>query len=199
MRSKGSIALVIIVLLLGFAGCSGVSSYNSMVQEQEEVRQAWANVESNYQRRSDLIPNLVNTVQGSADFERETLTAVTDARARATSIQIDADDLDDPQKLQQYQQAQSELGKALGRLLAVSENYPDLRTTEQFQTLMAQLEGTENRINVARRDYNEAVSQYNTQIRSFPTNIIAGITGFDTREPFEAEAGAEEAPEVNFD
>jgi LemA protein len=199
MRSKGSIALVIIVLLLGFAGCSGVSSYNSMVQEQEQVRQAWANVESNYQRRSDLIPNLVNTVQGSADFESETLTAVTEARARATSIQIDADDLDDPQKLQQYQQAQGELGKALGRLLAVSENYPDLRTTEQFQTLMAQLEGTENRINVARRDYNEAVSQYNTQIRSFPTNIIAGITGFDTREPFEAEAGAEEAPEVNFD
>ena len=185
MRSKGSIALVIIVLLLGFAGCSGVSSYNSMVQEQEQVRQAWANVESNYQRRSDLIPNLVNTVQGSADFESETLTAVTEARARATSIQIDADDLDDPQKLQQYQQAQGELGKALGRLLAVSENYPDLRTTEQFQTLMAQLEGTENRINVARRDYNEAVSQYNTQIRSFPTNIIAGITGFDTREPFD--------------
>lgn len=199
MRSKGLIVTGIVVLLLAFAGCGGVSSYNSMVQQQESVRQAWANVESNYQRRADLIPNLVNTVQGAADFEQETLTSVTEARARATSIQIDADDLDDPQKLRQYQQAQSELGRALGRLLAVSENYPTLRATEQFQTLQAQLEGTENRINVARRDYNDAVAQYNTQIRSFPANIVAGITGFQTREPFEAEAGASEAPTVDFD
>jgi LemA protein len=198
MRSKGTIVLVIIGLLVLVGGCGGVSSYNSMVQQQEQVRQAWANVESNYQRRADLIPNLVNTVQGAADFEQETLTEVTQARARATSIQIDADDLDNPEKLQQYQQAQGELGKALGRLLMVSENYPTLRATEQFQTLQAQLEGTENRINIARRDYNEAVAQYNTQIRSFPTNIIAGITGFEARQPFEAEAGAEQAPTVNF-
>lgn len=198
MRSKGTIVLVIIGLLVLVGGCGGVSSYNSMVQQQEQVRQAWANVESNYQRRADLIPNLVNTVQGAADFEQETLTEVTEARARATSIQIDADDLDNPEKLQQYQQAQGELGKALGRLLMVSENYPTLRATEQFQTLQAQLEGTENRINIARRDYNAAVAQYNTQIRSFPTNIIAGLTGFEARQPFEAEAGAEEAPTVNF-
>jgi LemA protein len=198
MRSKGTIVLVIIGLLVLVGGCGGVSSYNSMVQQQEQVRQAWANVESNYQRRADLIPNLVNTVQGAADFEQETLTQVTEARARATSIQIDADDLDNPEKLQQYQQAQGELGKALGRLLMVSENYPTLRATEQFQTLQAQLEGTENRINIARRDYNEAVAQYNTQIRSFPANIIAGITGFEARQPFEAEAGADEAPTVNF-
>lgn len=198
MRSKGTIVLLIIGLLVLVGGCGGVSSYNGMVQQQEEVRQQWANVESNYQRRADLIPNLVSTVQGAADFEEETLTAVTEARARATSVQISAEDLQDPQKLQQYQQAQSELGRALGRLLMVSENYPTLRATEQFQTLQAQLEGTENRINVARRDYNEAAAQYNTRIRSFPASIIAGITGFERRELFEAESGAEQAPSVNF-
>jgi len=199
MRSKGTIALVIIGLLVLVGGCGGVSSYNSMVQQQEQVRQAWANVESNYQRRADLIPNLVNTVRGAADFEQETLTSVTEARARATSVQISAEDLENPEQLQRYQQAQSELGQALGRLLMVTENYPTLRATEQFQTLQAQLEGTENRINVARRDYNQAVSEYNTQIRSFPTNIIAGVTGFNTRPQFEAEQGAEQAPSVNFD
>lgn len=199
MRSKGTIALVIIGLLVLVGGCGGVSSYNSMVQQQEQVRQAWANVESNYQRRADLIPNLVRTVQGAADFEQETLTNVTEARARATSVQISAEDLENPEQLQRYQQAQGELGQALGRLLMVSENYPALRATEQFQTLQAQLEGTENRINVARRDYNQAVSEYNTQIRSFPTNIIAGVTGFNTRPQFEAEQGAEQAPSVNFD
>ncbi len=199
MRSKGTIALIIIGLLVLVGGCGGVSSYNSMVQQQEQVRQAWANVESNYQRRADLIPNLVNTVQGAADFEQETLTNVTEARARATSVQISAEDLENPEQLQRYQQAQGELGQALGRLLMVSENYPALRATEQFQTLQAQLEGTENRINVARRDYNQAVSQYNTKIRSFPANIIAGVTGFDTRPQFEAEEGSEQAPSVNFD
>ena len=198
MRSKGTIALIIIGLLVLVGGCGGVSSYNNLVQQQEKVRQAWGNVESNYQRRADLIPNLVNTVKGAADFEQETLTNVTEARARATSVQISAEDLENPEQLQRYQQAQSELGQALGRLLMVTENYPTLRATEQFQTLQAQLEGTENRINVARRDYNQAVSQYNTQVRSFPTNIIAGLTGFDTRPQFEAEQGAEQAPSVDF-
>jgi LemA protein len=198
MRSKGTIALIIIGLLVLVGGCGGVSSYNNLVQQQEKVRQAWGNVESNYQRRADLIPNLVNTVKGAADFEQETLTNVTEARARATSVQISAEDLENPEQLQRYQQAQSELGQALGRLLMVTENYPTLRATEQFQTLQAQLEGTENRINVARRDYNQAVSQYNTQVRSFPTNIIAGLTGFDTRAQFEAEQGAEQAPSVDF-
>jgi LemA protein len=187
------------VLVLGVAGCGATSSYNALVQSEEQVNTAWANLQAQYQRRADLIPNLVSTVQGAADFEQETLTQVTEARASATSIQIDASDLDDPQKLQQYQQAQSEIGRALGRLLAVSENYPQLQATQSFRDLQAQLEGTENRITVARRDYNRAVQQYNTEIRSFPTNILASVTGFDRRTPFEAEAGAQDAPDVSFD
>jgi len=199
MRSKGTLALVALVLVLGVAGCGATSSYNALVQSEEQVNTAWANLQAQYQRRADLIPNLVSTVQGAADFEQETLTQVTEARASATSIQIDASDLDDPQKLQQYQQAQSEIGRALGRLLAVSENYPQLQATQSFRDLQAQLEGTENRITVARRDYNRAVQQYNTEIRSFPTNILASVTGFDRRTPFEAEAGAQDAPDVSFD
>jgi LemA protein len=198
MRSKGTLALVAVVLVLGFVGCGATSSYNSLVQSQEQVNTAWADLQSQYQRRADLIPNLVSTVQGAADFEQETLTQVTEARASATSIQIDAGDLEDPQKIQQFQQAQSQLGQALGRLLAVSENYPQLQATQSFRDLQAQLEGTENRIAVARRDFNQAVQQYNTQIRSFPTVIFASVMGFDRRQPFEAEAGAQDAPDVEF-
>jgi len=198
MRSKGAITLVVLVLLLGFVGCGATSSYNSLVQSDEQVQQSWANVEAAYQRRADLIPNLVETVKGAADFEQETLTAVTEARAKATSIQVNPEDLDNPQQLQQFQQAQSALGKSLGRLLAVSENYPELRATQNFSDLQAQLEGTENRITVARRDYNNAVRQYNTQVRSFPTVIFAGLLGFDQKASFEAEQGAEDAPDVDF-
>lgn len=198
MRSKGTIALLVIVLLVGFAGCAGCNTYNSLVTTEERVETAWANVETQYQRRADLIPNLVNTVQGAADFEQETLESVTQARARATSINLDAEDLNDPQQVQQFQQAQAQLSGALGRLLAVSENYPELRATEAFRDLQAQLEGTENRINVARRDYNQAVQQYNTMTRRFPTVLVASVAGFDRRAPFEAEEGAEEAPEVDF-
>ena len=198
MRSKGSILLLVIVLLVAFAGCAGCSTYNSLVSEEEQVEQAWADVESTYQRRADLIPNLVNTVQGAADFERETLEAVTDARARATSINLTADDLTDPAKLQAYQQAQAQLSGALGRLLAVAENYPQLRATEAFRDLQAQLEGTENRINVARSRYNEAVRAYNTRVRRFPAALFAGVFGFDRRTPFEADEGAEQAPTVDF-
>jgi LemA protein len=198
MRSKGTLALVAVVLLLGFVGCGATSSYNSLVQSQEQVNTAWANLQSQYQRRADLIPNLVSTVQGAADFEQETLTQVTEARASATSIQIDAGDLNDPEKIRQFQQAQSQLGQSLGRLLAVSENYPQLQATQTFRDLQAQLEGTENRIAVARRDYNQTVQQYNTSIRSFPTVVFAGMMGFDRREPFEAEAGAQDAPDVDF-
>lgn len=198
MRSKGTIALVIILLLVGFAGCAGCGSYNNLVAEDERVEQAWADVETQYQRRADLIPNLVNTVRGAADFERETLESVTNARARATSINLTADDLDDPEKIRQFQEAQAQLSGALSRLLAVAENYPQLRATDAFRDLQVQLEGTENRITVARRDYNEAVRQFNTQVRRFPTSIIAGITGFDRRTPFEADAGAERAPTVDF-
>ncbi|PSQ99388.1 MAG: LemA family protein [Bacteroidetes bacterium SW_11_64_17] len=166
MRSKGAITLAVLVVILGFVGCGATSSYNSLVQTDEQVREAWSNLQAAYQRRADLIPNLVETVQGAADFEQETLTSVTEARAKATSVQVDAGDLDDPQKIQQFQQAQSALGKSLGRLLAVSENYPKLQATQRFSDLQAQLEGTENRITVARRDYNNTVRQYNTQVRS---------------------------------
>ena len=198
MRSKGAIAIAVLVVVLGFVGCGATSSYNSLVQSDEQVQEAWSNLQAAYQRRADLIPNLVETVKGAADFEQETLTAVTEARAKATSIQVDAGDLDNPQKLQQFQQAQSALGKSLGRLLAVSENYPKLQATQRFGDLQAQLEGTENRITVARRDYNNTVRQYNTQVRSFPTVIFAGLMGFEPKTPFEAETGADQAPDVDF-
>lgn len=199
MRSKGAITLVVLVLILGAVGCGATSSYNSLVQEDEQVQEAWSNLQAQYQRRADLIPNLVETVQGAADFEKETLQAVTEARAKATSIQVDASDLNNPERIRQFQAAQSELGRSLGRLLAVSENYPQLQATQSFRDLQAQLEGTENRITVARRDYNAAVRQYNTKVRSFPTVMFASVMGFDTRTAFEAETGAEEAPEVSFD
>ena len=199
MRNKGVLVFVVLAVLLGFGGCGAVNSYNTLVQSDEQVKTAWSNVQAQYQRRADLIPNLVETVKGAADFEQETLQSVTEARARATSIQVRPEDLDDPQKLQQFQQAQSALGQSLGRLLAVSENYPQLQATQAFSDLQAQLEGTENRITVARRDYNEAVRRYNTTVRSFPTVVFASIMGFSPRTAFEAEAGAEEAPDVSFD
>lgn len=198
MRSKGTIVLVVIILLVGFAGCAGCGTYNGLVSLEESVERAWADVETQYQRRADLIPNLVNTVKGAADFEQETLESVTSARARATSINISADDLDDPAKMREFMEAQRQLGSSLGRLLAVAENYPQLRATEAFRDLQVQLEGTENRINVARRDYNGAVQSYNTGVRRFPANLVAGIFGFDRRTSFEADAGAEQAPEVDF-
>lgn len=198
MRSKGSIALLIIILLIGFGGCAGCNTYNSLVTQDENVENAWGNVQTQYQRRADLIPNLVNTVKGAADFEQETLESVTNARANATSINLTADDLSDPARMQAFQQAQSQLTGALSRLLAVSENYPQLRATEAFRDLQAQLEGTENRITVARRDYNNAVQSFNTAVRRFPSNIFAGMFGFERRAPFEADPGSEQAPTVQF-
>ncbi|MEF8940569.1 MAG: LemA family protein [Salinivenus sp.] len=199
MRSKGTITLVVLVVVLGLAGCGATSSYNSLVQSDERVKTAWSNLQAQYQRRADLVPNLVETVKGAADFEKETLQSVTEARAKATSVQVSAEDLNDPQKLQQFQKAQSALGQSLGRLLAVSENYPKLQATQAFSDLQAQLEGTENRITVARRDYNQAVQQYNTKVRTFPTVLFAGIMGFQPRTAFEAETGADQAPDVSFD
>lgn len=199
MRSKGTITLVVLAVVLGLAGCGATSSYNSLVQSDERVKTAWSNLQAQYQRRADLVPNLVETVKGAADFEKETLQSVTEARAKATSVQVSAEDLNDPQKLQQFQKAQSALGQSLGRLLAVSENYPKLRATQAFSDLQAQLEGTENRITVARRDYNQAVQQYNTQVRTFPTVLFAGLMGFQPRTAFEAETGADQAPDVSFD
>lgn len=198
MRSKGSIALLVIILLVAFAGCAGCGTYNSLVSQDENVERAWGDVQTQYQRRADLIPNLVNTVKGAANFEQETLESVTNARARATSITINADDLSDPAKMQQFQEAQTQLSGALGRLLAVAENYPQLQATQAFRDLQVQLEGTENRITVARRDYNGAVQRFNTAVRSFPTNILAGMFGFNRRASFEADAGSERAPTVDF-
>ncbi len=199
MRSKGTITLVVLAVVLGLAGCGATSSYNSLVQSDERVKTAWSDLQAQYQRRADLVPNLVETVKGAADFEKETLQSVTEARAKATSVQVSAEDLNDPQKLQQFQKAQSALGQSLGRLLAVSENYPKLRATQAFSDLQAQLEGTENRITVARRDYNQAVQQYNTKVRSFPTVLFARLMGFQPRTAFEAETGADQAPDVTFD
>lgn len=172
-------------------------NYNSLVEKQQNVDQAWAQVENQYQRRADLIPNLVNTVKGYSTHESETLEKVTEARAKATSITIDPANLDE-QTLARFQQAQGELSQALGRLLAVSEAYPDLKANENFINLQTQLEGTENRISTERMRYTEAVREYNTSIKKFPTMIYAGWFGFKEKPQFKAEAGAEKAPEVKF-
>ena len=198
MKKTWIIVIVVLVVLIGYS----VSSYNSMVTQEEKVGTAWSNVENQYQRRSDLIPNLVNTVKGYAAHEKETFDAVVSARAKATQMSIDIDDLT-PEKLAAYQRAQGEIGSALGRLLAVTENYPDLKANdlkanENFKELQAQLEGTENRISVERRKFNETAREYNTAIRRFPKNIFAGIFGFEKRPYFEAEEGADQAPEVKF-
>ncbi len=198
MRSTGAIIIVILLVVVGLGGCASVSTYNRLVGLDENVERYWGDVQTQYQRRSDLIPNLVATVRGAADFEQETLEAVTNARARATSINLSAEDLNDPAKLQQFQEAQSELGQSLGRLLVVAENYPQLQATQAFRDLQAQLEGTENRITVARRDFNSSVQTYNTAVRSFPANMLAGMFGFDRRAAFEADPGAERAPQVQF-
>jgi len=188
------IGIVAFILLLGGCGCKG---YNSLVTLDEGVGNSWANVQSDYQRRADLIPNLVNTVKGEANFEKSTLTDVIAARASATQIKIDPKDLT-PEKLQQFQQAQGQVSQALGRLMMVSEKYPELRANDAFRGLQAQLEGTENRIKVSRNDFNNAVKEYNIKARTFPNNMFAGMFGFKAKEPFKAEAGSEKAPEVKF-
>ena len=170
---------------------------NSLVGMDENVSNQWANVETQYQRRADLIPNLVNTVKGYAAHEKETLEGVIAARSQATQIKVDPTDLT-PEKLAEYQKAQGQLATALGKLLAITENYPDLKANQNFLELQAQLEGTENRINVARKNFNDAAKTYNTTIRRFPKNILAGMFGFDKRAYFEAAEGAEQAPQVQF-
>ncbi|MDE3143311.1 MAG: LemA family protein [Bacteroidota bacterium] len=195
--STRNIVLIVIgafILMLGWSGCNG---YNGLVQQDENVKNAWNKVQSDYQRRSDLIPNLVNTVKGEANFEKSTLTAVIEARASATQMKVDAKDLT-PEKLQQFQASQGQLSQALGRLLVVSEQYPNLRANDAFRGLQAQLEGTENRIKVARNDFNDAIQTYNVKVRSFPMNIFSGMFGFKEKEGFKAEAGSEKAPEVKF-
>lgn len=191
--SKIIIAIAAITCTSSLSSCN----YNSLVEEQQNVDQAWAQVENQYQRRADLIPNLVNTVKGYSSHESETLQKVTEARAKATSITIDADNLNE-ETLAKFQQAQGELSQALKSLLAVTEAYPDLKANENFMNLQTQLEGTENRIATERMRYTEAVKTYNTSIKKFPTNIYAGWFGFKEKPQFKAEAGAEKAPEVKF-
>ncbi|MDD6892294.1 MAG: LemA family protein [Bacteroidales bacterium] len=196
MKKTWIILIVIAVIGIGaYSTCK--SAYNDMVTQDEAVSTAWSNVENQYQRRADLIPNLVNTVKGYAQHEKSTLESVMSARAKATQMTVSADDLT-PEKLQAYQKAQGEIGAALGRLLAITENYPELKANENFQTLMAQLEGTENRISVERRNFNEVARNYNTSIRQFPRTLLAGMFGFEKRPYFEAQEGAEKAPEVQF-
>ena len=186
-------AIVAVVMASSLSSCN----YNSLVEKQQNVDQAWAQVENQYQRRADLIPNLVNTVKGYSTHESETLQKVTEARAKATSITIDADNLNE-ETLAKFQQAQGELSQALKSLLAVTEAYPDLKANENFMNLQTQLEGTENRISTERQRYTEAVKEYNTSIKKFPTMIYAGWFGFKEKPQFKADAGAEKAPEVKF-
>ena len=190
-----SLALLAPVAAITVSGCG----INSVPTAQEEAKAKWADVQAQYQRRADLIPNLVSTVKGYAAQEKTVLTDVTNARAKATSIQLNANDLQDPAKMKAFSDAQNQLGGSLSRLLVASENYPELKSSDQFMALQSQLEGTENRIAVARRDYNEAVRNYNVLIRTFPTAIGAKIFhGAQPMQPFEASAGSDKAPTVNF-
>lgn len=189
--------IILFVAAVAAMGSLSSCNYNSLVDKQQTVDEAWAQVENQYQRRADLIPNLVNTVKGYSTHESETLQKVIEARAMATSVTIDAENLNE-ETLAKYQQAQGELSQALKSLLAVTEAYPDLKANENFMALQAQLEGTENRISTERKRYTEAVKNYNTAIKKFPTVIYAGWFGFDAKPQFKAEAGAEKAPEVKF-
>ena len=195
--SKGAIALLVIALVAFGVISWYFSTKNSLVSVDESVSTAWSNVENQYQRRADLIPNLVEVVKGYAAHEKETLEGVVAARSKATQVTLDPTNMT-PEKMKEFQQAQGELGAALGRLIAIQENYPDLKANENFRDLQVQLEGTENRINEARNKFNGVVQQYNIVIRKFPKNLLAGMFGFNTMDKFEAEAGAEKAPQVKF-
>lgn len=194
---RRSLPLLIIVGLLVLFLFWGCGQYNSLVTQDETVKKAWNYVQSQYQRRADLIPNLVETVKGEANFERGTLNDVINARARATSMQVSPENLT-PENIQRFQEAQAQLSGALSRLLVTVEQYPNLRANDAFRNLQTQLEGTENRIAVARNDFNDAVQTYNTRVRSFPVNIVAGAMGFQQRQGFTADPGSQNAPKVDF-
>lgn len=195
--SKGWIIAIVVVLFVIIIFGWASSTYNTLVSKEEAVNTQWANVENVYQRRADLIPNLVNTVKGVANFEQSTLTAVIEARAKATSVNINPKNLDDA-AIQKFQSAQDGLSSTLSRLMVVVEKYPELKATQNFSELQAQLEGTENRISVERRSFNESAQGYNTYLRGFPANIFAGMFGFQKKGYFQAAAGSEKAPEVKF-
>ena len=197
MSVKKNLGWIIPVGILVVVVLWAIGGYNGMVEMDEQVQNSWANVETQYQRRADLIPNLVSTVKGYAKHEQQTLEDVVKARSEATQVKVDAENLT-PEKLAAFQKAQSGVSSALGRLLAVAENYPDLKANQNFLELQSQLEGTENRITVARKDFNDTAKSYNQAIRQFPKNILAGLFGFEKKSYFEAEAGSEKAPKVEF-
>ncbi|MGN7205732.1 LemA family protein [Pedobacter sp. SAFR-022] len=194
MKKIVLVVVGILVLFVVFSGCSG---YNNLVQLDEDVKTKWSQVETQYQRRSDLIPNLVSTVKGAAKFEQTTLTQVIEARSKASQITVDPTKLT-AENIEKFQSAQGEVSQALGRLMVLTENYPQLRATQQFSDLSVQLEGTENRIATARRDFNQSVQTFNTKVRSFPNNLTAGLFGFQQKAGFKADAGAQNAPKIEF-
>jgi LemA protein len=192
MKRSGLLILLAIVVILGFFGCN---SYNGLISADQEVKKVWSNVETNYQRRNDLYGSVIKTIEGSANFEKSTLREVLEARSKATSITVD---IDDPASLEAYQRAQANLQGSFSRLLAVVEAYPDLKTTQAFRDFQTQIEGTENRINVARQDYNKSVEGYNLKVKRFPNNIFAALFGFKEKPFYKADAGSEKAPDINF-
>ena len=194
MKRTGLLVVLAIVVIIGFLGCNG---YNGLVKQDESVKKAWNNVQTEYQNRNDLVGNLVNTVKGAANFEQKTLTDVINARAKATSVNVDANNLT-PENVSKFQEAQGQLSGALSRLLVSVEQYPTLRATENFTKLQGQLEGIENGIRNSRKVFNDEINTYNTKVRSFPMNILGGMFGFHAKEGFKADAGAEKAPEVKF-
>ncbi len=195
---KLTIVLLVLFLIFGMIGCSGCNNYNKFVEAGQTVDAKWAEVQSNYQRRADLIPNLVKTVEGAANFEKSTLKEVVDARAKATSMQVTPEILNNPEMFKKFEQVQGQLSSALSRLMVVVEKYPELKANENFLQLQAQLEGTENRIKFSRDEYSKAVREYNVLVKRFPAVIWANIFGFKEKPYFQAQAGAENAPSVNF-
>lgn len=194
--STKNLTLIVIAALIVFLGGCGCSSYNGLVKNDLEVNKAWSNVETNYQRRTDLYSSVVKVIEGSANFEKSTLKDVLAARASATQVKVD---INDPASLAKYQAAQGQLQSAFGRLMAVAEAYPDLKTTKAFQDFQQNIESTENRINIARRDFNEAVNNYNLKVRKFPNSLFASIFGFKVKEYYKADEGSEKNPDIKFD
>ena len=192
-NNKNLIIIGVVLLIVMFGGCG----YNGIVGTDQTVKEKWAQVENNYERRAALIPNLVNTVKGEANFEQSTLTQITEARAKATQMKVDVSNLT-PEKMKEYEAAQGQLGNAIGRLLSVTENYPNLKANQGFRDLSAELSGTENRISTARKDFNEAVTGYNVKVKRFPMNILAGMFGFHERGFFQSTPGSDKAPTVTF-
>jgi LemA protein len=194
MSTKNLSLIIILVVILLFGGCA-CSKYNGLVTADQGVKTSWSNVETNYQRRTDLYGSVIKVIEGSANFEKSTLTEVIAARAKATAVQVN---INDSASLGQFQRAQAQLQGSFSRLLAVAEAYPDLKTTQQFQDFQTQIEGTENRINVARRDFNATVNSYNLQVKTFPNNIFSGIFGYHEKPYYKADPGSENAPDIHF-